>query len=119
MVVKRIVKDKDCLIQEVSLMAIFIGHPNIAQIVGYDDIKGVILIKLCSQSSLNRWIRKAPSRKIRTLHRFLENIAQAIKAMHDLQIVHNDIITQNILLETVDEHLVCKLADFGYATVGN
>ena len=99
-------------------------HPNIVRILDYGEQGGrlYLAMELLEGVSLARWIRK--HRPV-TLFRAVEigrHLAAALRAIHDLGVVHRDIKSDNIMLaaHAVDDMQELlpgsvKLMDFGLA----
>lgn len=87
-----------------------------------DQKRGYILLEPLD-SNLSRWARRTPfEERIRLIPTLITTIGGALGVMHYFNLLHNDIKTNNILVDTVDGETIFKLADFGksyYVTSNN
>lgn len=75
--------------------------------------KGYILLEPL-ESNLSDWARKTPFKKRMThLVDLISNIGGALGTMHHFSFIHNDMKTNNILVDTSNDEVIFKLADFG------
>lgn len=108
--------------QELDIL-LRLSHDNIVKLIGYCDDRdeGVLLFEYVTNGTLQEKLHEtANSSKLPWRNRMAIafQLAQAIEYLHErctLHIVHGDIKASNILL---DEHLNCKLCDFGSAKMG-
>ncbi|KAF2842994.1 Pkinase-domain-containing protein [Patellaria atrata CBS 101060] len=106
----------DGLQQEIGVL-MGVSHPSLLCLKDtFDEEDGVYLVlELAPEGELFNWIvmkqklTEAETRKI-----FIQ-LFQAVKYLHDRNIVHRDIKPENILL--IDRDLHVKLADFGLAKI--
>lgn len=75
--------------------------------------KGYILLEPL-ESNLSEWARKTPFKKrMGHLIDLISQIGAALGIMHHFAFVHNDMKTNNILVDTSNDQVIFKLADFG------
>ncbi|KAF5460437.1 hypothetical protein F2P56_020301 [Juglans regia] len=99
-------------------------NENIVKFIGYcdDGEQGAMVFEHAANGNLQEKLhgteRESPVLSWRRRMIIAFQLAQALQYLHDQctpQIVHGDIKASNILL---DEHLNCKLCDFGSAKMG-
>jgi serine/threonine protein kinase len=95
---------------EVDALIMFNGHPNIVQIIdySYEDETIYIVLEFCKEGSLDDLLKQKKLTKEKVL-RYLLEIAQGLKVIHDKSCMHRDLKPGNILIQ--DGH--CKIADLG------
>jgi tetratricopeptide (TPR) repeat protein len=88
-------------------------HPNIVQIHGADQHKGVLILvlELVDGRNLAQQIAGTPQ-PVQWAAELVETLAQAIHAAHQQGVVHRDLTPANILLTAADTP---KITDFGLA----
>ncbi|KAM0062669.1 putative protein kinase RLK-Pelle-RLCK-XIII family [Helianthus debilis subsp. tardiflorus] len=93
-----------------------LSHPNIVKFVGHCDDdredERALVFEYASNGNLYDKLHTL-TWKTRTLIAF--QLASTLEYLHGMQIIHGDIKSANILL---DQHLNCKLCDFGSAKLG-
>lgn len=88
---------KELFHQELSLLSMYQGHPNIAQVIGYvDDLKLMFMIYY-PVGSLDNFL-KQPLTMI-VAHQILKDVASGLFSLHTNGIVHNDIKPANVLID--------------------
>lgn len=90
------------------------GHKNIVEFkdVHYDDKNMHIVMEHCAQGDLfNHVLDASPLTTAKSLELF-KQIVDGVAFLHSIGFAHLDLSLENIL---IDEHGVCKLADFGLA----
>ncbi|XP_026782960.1 serine/threonine-protein kinase ULK3 [Pangasianodon hypophthalmus] len=100
------------LLTEIEILKT-VRHPHIVQLKDFQwDSENIYLIlEWCSGGDLSRFIRSRRILPERVARLFLQQIACALKFLHEKNISHLDLKPQNILLSGN----VLKLADFGFA----
>jgi serine/threonine protein phosphatase PrpC len=81
-------------------------HPRTALYIALEHVKG---------QSLAQWLRDHPRPNLEVVRHFAEQIGRGLQALHRMEIVHQDIRPDNIML---DEHGTLKIIDFGSALTG-
>ncbi|XP_039193462.1 serine/threonine-protein kinase ULK3 isoform X2 [Crotalus tigris] len=93
-----------------------IRHPHIVELKDFQWDKEYIylIMEYCPGGDLSRFIRSRRILPEKVACIFLQQLACALKFLHDKNICHLDLKPQNILLTSLEKsHL--KLADFGFA----
>ncbi|CAL8243289.1 unnamed protein product [Lota lota] len=100
------------LLTEIEILKT-VRHPHIVQLKDFQwDSENIYLIlEWCSGGDLSRFIRSRRLLPEREAQRFLQQIACALRYLHERNISHLDLKPQNILLSGS----VLKLSDFGFA----
>ena len=95
-----------------------LSHPNIVNIYdsGEDDGLHFIIMELASGMTLKQYIRRYGRLSVRETVDFSLQIASAIQAAHEHNIIHRDIKPQNIL---VSDSGKVKVTDFGIARIAS
>ncbi len=107
--------------QEIQVLS-RVNHPNIVQVTdfGLDDRFGVYLVMeyLRGQTLLDRITREIRLDQVKALRIALQ-VAEALRHLHELDIIHRDIKPENVFVCTVswdgEPKTVAKLIDFGLA----
>ncbi|OCT89445.1 hypothetical protein XELAEV_18018066mg [Xenopus laevis] len=103
------------LLTEIEILKT-VHHPHILELKDFQwDQDYIFLItEYCAGGDLSRFIRTRRILPERIVQVFLQQLASALKFLHEKNISHLDLKPQNILLSRLDRpHL--KLADFGFA----
>nr|XP_021402915.1 serine/threonine-protein kinase ULK3 [Lonchura striata domestica] len=103
------------LLMEIEILKT-IRHPNIVELKDFQwDSEHIYLImEFCAGGDLSRFIRMRRMLPEKVARVFLQQLACALKFLHDHNISHLDLKPQNILL-SAPENPQLKLADFGFA----
>jgi serine/threonine protein kinase, bacterial len=101
--------------REAALLA-SIDHPNVVHLIHFEAApEGVILIlDWVEGRRLDEELEAAPLDGPRALH-LLQQLAQALAAVHAAGVVHRDLKPENVMLEEQDGQEVVRLLDFGIA----
>ncbi|XP_041274894.1 serine/threonine-protein kinase ULK3 isoform X2 [Onychostruthus taczanowskii] len=103
------------LLTEIEILKT-IRHPNIVELKDFqwDSDHIYLIMEFCAGGDLSRFIRTRRMLPEKVARVFLQQLACALKFLHDRNISHLDLKPQNILLST-PENPQLKLADFGFA----
>ncbi|XP_074458107.1 serine/threonine-protein kinase ULK3 isoform X2 [Larus michahellis] len=103
------------LLTEIEILKT-IRHPHIVELKDFEwDSDHIYLImEFCAGGDLSRFIRMRRILPEKVARIFLQQLACALKFLHDHNISHLDLKPQNILLSD-PENPQLKLADFGFA----
>ena len=106
----------DGLQQEIAVL-MGVSHPTLLCLKDtFDEDDGVYLVlELASEGELFNWIVMKQKLTETEARKVFIQLFQAVKYLHDRNIVHRDIKPENILL--TDKQLSVKLADFGLAKI--
>lgn len=88
-----------------------IDHPNIVKLHGFDVVQStaILVMEYCGDGTLNNRLNQPIDFTLQL--RWMEQTASALMYLHEHDIVHRDLKTDNILLS--NNHV--KIADFGLA----
>ncbi|XP_034639484.1 serine/threonine-protein kinase ULK3 isoform X1 [Trachemys scripta elegans] len=103
------------LLTEIEILKT-IRHPHIVELKDFqwDSDNIYLIMEFCAGGDLSHFIRTRKILPEKVARLFLQQMACALKFLHDRNISHLDLKPQNILLSSVENpHL--KLADFGFA----
>ncbi|KAM9515449.1 serine/threonine-protein kinase ULK3 isoform 3-T3 [Guaruba guarouba] len=103
------------LLTEIEILKA-IRHPHIVELKDFqwDSDHIYLIMEFCAGGDLSRFIRMRRILPEKVARVFLQQLACALKFLHDHNISHLDLKPQNILL-SAPEHPQLKLADFGFA----
>ncbi|KAG8440303.1 hypothetical protein GDO86_006168 [Hymenochirus boettgeri] len=103
------------LLTEIEILKT-VHHSHILELKDFqwDQDHIYLITEYCAGGDLSRFIRTRRILPERVVQIFLQQLASALKFLHERNISHLDLKPQNILLSRLDRpHL--KLADFGFA----
>ncbi|XP_033922417.1 serine/threonine-protein kinase ULK3 isoform X2 [Melopsittacus undulatus] len=103
------------LLTEIEILKT-IRHPHIVELKDFqwDSDHIYLIMEFCAGGDLSRFIRMRRILPEKVARVFLQQLACALKFLHEHNISHLDLKPQNILL-SAPEHPQLKLADFGFA----
>ncbi|NXN27864.1 ULK3 kinase, partial [Nycticryphes semicollaris] len=103
------------LLTEIEILKT-IRHPHIVELKDFqwDNDYVYLIMEFCAGGDLSRFIRMRRILPEKVARIFLQQLACALKYLHDRNISHLDLKPQNILL-SAPENPQLKLADFGFA----
>ncbi|XP_010161093.1 serine/threonine-protein kinase ULK3, partial [Antrostomus carolinensis] len=103
------------LLTEIEILKT-IHHPHIVELKDFqwDSDHIYLIMEFCAGGDLSRFIRMRRILPEKVARIFLQQLACALKFLHDHNISHLDLKPQNILLSS-PENPQLKLADFGFA----
>ncbi|NWR80993.1 ULK3 kinase, partial [Centropus unirufus] len=103
------------LLTEIEILKT-IRHPHIVELKDFqwDSDHIYLIMEFCAGGDLSRFIRMRRMLPEKVARIFLQQLACALKFLHDHNISHLDLKPQNILL-SAPENPQLKLADFGFA----
>ncbi|KAF2832194.1 Pkinase-domain-containing protein [Ophiobolus disseminans] len=106
----------DGLQQEIAVL-MGVSHPTLVCLKDtFDEDDGVYLVlELATEGELFNWIVMKQKLTEAEARKVFVQLFQAVKYLHERNIVHRDIKPENILL--TDKNLHVKLADFGLAKI--
>lgn len=93
-----------------------LAHPNILRFLSWfhDEARIYLVLEYAPGGTLFERLKREPKGRFneRVAAQYVAQMAEALKYMHDKNVMHRDIKPENILLGLHDE---IKLADFGYS----
>ncbi|NWJ11581.1 ULK3 kinase, partial [Crypturellus undulatus] len=103
------------LLTEIEILKA-VRHPHIVELKDFqwDSDHIYLIMEFCAGGDLSRFIRTRRILPEKVVRVFLQQLACALKFLHDRNISHLDLKPQNILLSSL-ENPQLKLADFGFA----
>lgn len=100
------------------------NHKNVVKSLGLEKVldqaldEKVLVMEYCPYGNLNTLIKSnANGLPFNECEQVFQSLANAVKHLRKLEIVHRDIKPLNILLSKYNEETVYKLADFGSARI--
>lgn len=91
---------------------------HVVHLIAWGESEGVgyEVMEYCAGGSLRQWMTQAMPLRRDQLRDILGEIAEALAALHELQVIHRDLKPENILVRRA-EPLDLVLTDFGIASV--
>lgn len=119
---KNLAKTQVLLAKEIKILK-ELKHEKIVRLLDYQEIGGCVylIMEYCNGGDLADYLQLKGTLSEDTIRVFLQQIAQAMKALQSKGIVHRDLKPQNILLchphgrRSSFHNTSIKLADFGFA----
>lgn len=108
-------KEYRALLQKEFEIGYRLNHPNIAGIIGLEDVEG-LGVCIVMEYVEGRTLRQAMSDEKWTRERIIrvmQQLGAALDYIHQQQVIHRDVKPENILLTTNGDHV--KLIDFGFS----
>ncbi|XP_077522827.1 ribosomal protein S6 kinase alpha-5-like isoform X2 [Amblyomma americanum] len=103
--------------QEVQLLRMCQGHPNIVQFVEafQDEAHTYIVLELLTGGELLERIRRRARFTESEACRIFRRLVSAVHFMHSRGVVHRDLKPENLLFTDSSENATIKVVDFGFA----
>lgn len=103
-----------------------LDHTNIIRFYGYTERDGIYYLRMeyCNGGDVYDFLKKPGSEKYRNetggftnsfFYEFMIQTVDALKYIHDKNIIHRDIKLHNVLIKNVDGRIEFKISDFGFA----
>jgi len=91
-------------------------HPGVLRLFGYfhDEKRVYLVLELASGGELFKRLQKEERFSEAQTARWIAQLADALRVVHDHKVIHRDIKPENLLL---DSHDNLKIADFGWSTI--
>lgn len=104
------------LMSEIDIMKNY-KHSCICQLrENFSSSKHISLVlQYCAGGDLQKFIRKTTRLSESVTRKFLVQLAAGLGFLHEKNIIHRDIKSQNILLSVASSDAQLKIADFGFA----
>ncbi|KAK7790208.1 hypothetical protein R5R35_013171 [Gryllus longicercus] len=105
----------DNIITEITLLKV-LKHQYIVEMRDFqwDERFIYIIMEFCEGGDLSRFIQRRKKLPEKVCHRFLQQLAVALRFLRSHNVCHMDLKPQNLLLTTKPQ-LTLKLGDFGFA----
>ena len=89
-----------------------INHKNVLKILETDRNKSCIyyVTEFIDGQTIRQWIESHPKPYIREIRKIIEQIARGLRAFHRMEMLHQDLKPENIML---DQDGTVKIIDFG------
>ncbi len=111
--------EQDNLITEISLLKKLKEHPHVVRMIDFfgDAANIYIVMEYCGGGDLSQLIKTKVGQTLPedVCKRYLQQLASALRFLHENNIAHLDLKPSNILLYGPPRKQVLKLADFGMA----
>ena len=102
------------ILQEIEILK-SLNHPNVVQFVGtYYHGNTPLLVMEEMWLNLSKWLKINPSASLKNKLCILIDVTNGLKYLHSQNMIHCDLIANNILLTT---NLQAKIGDFGMTKV--
>ena len=102
------------ILQEIEILKC-LNHPNVVQFLGiYYHGNTPLLVMEKMWLNLSKWLKINPSSSLKNKLCILIDVVDGLKYLHSQNMIHCDLIANNILLTT---NLQAKIGDFGMAKV--
>lgn len=95
-------------------VAVTLSHPNIVQILGWEDVEGIgecIILEYIDGQTLKDFLTQEHSKKEK--QKIANELIAAVEYINSRQIVHRDLKPSNLMVTTNGNNL--KLIDFGFS----
>lgn len=89
-----------------------LNNKNILKILDTDRTKSCLyyVTEYIEGPTLREWINNNPKSDIKTVRKIIEQIAKGLRAMHNMEMLHQDLKPENIML---DQNDIVKIIDYG------
>ncbi|VDN07926.1 unnamed protein product [Thelazia callipaeda] len=103
--------------QEVSIMNLVGGHPNIVRLVDVqsDTLHIYIIMEMLEGGELITRIKKMETFTEAQAGKIMKQLVSAVAYLHSKKVVHRDLKPENILFENNEPQAKLRLIDFGFA----
>ncbi|ESO87773.1 hypothetical protein LOTGIDRAFT_166364 [Lottia gigantea] len=114
--VKIVSRRIDCQ-QEIQLLRLCQGHPNIVTLVEifYDEVHTYIVTELLRGGELLSRIKKKKNFSETEASDIMCQLVKAVEFMHSKGVVHRDLKPENLIFEDDSDKAEIKIIDFGFA----
>ncbi|KAI3644232.1 hypothetical protein MP228_010396 [Amoeboaphelidium protococcarum] len=126
-VLKNVAKEKQdkqmgAFNQEVAIMAYFSKHSSFARLYGYIESPPSIVMKYYAYGALSSFIDKKKGLSfdnwfMHYAYHFACDILAGLQELHRVQIIHNDMKPQNVLVDKTEDRFVAVICDFSIANI--
>ena len=102
---------------EIKIAQQKLNHRNIVQILEhFTENKIYIVMEYCEKGNLNDYIVQEKPELCQRIS-FLCDMAYGVNYLHSQNIIHRDLKPENVLLTNHTGNIICKISDFGVATI--
>lgn len=88
-------------------------HENVVELIGFVAVPVCIVLEYCENGSLRTYILSHDISFVQ-VWKWLKDIASGVNHCHLNNVIHRDLATRNVLL---DSNLVAKVSDFGMSRI--